>query len=118
MRTQFHATNMSIKSLRVSPVELNDFERMSAYDDTTTGDLSHPFLAVTWPASTHDETAARTHWSMKQQREQFLTDPTAVFMKVVDDETGEIVSLARWHFFRDGYKHPQDTWRGIEALLL
>ncbi|KIW16102.1 hypothetical protein PV08_06153 [Exophiala spinifera] len=80
-----------------------DFDRMLKYTDETGGTLAAPLVLATWPTSSPDETARRNEWSIGQQRWQFHNDPTTRFMKVEDANTGEIVSLARWHRYSDGY---------------
>jgi hypothetical protein len=36
-------------------------------------------------------------------RDLFENDPTALFLKAVNSQTEEIVAIARWHFYNDGY---------------
>lgn len=77
---------------------------MTGYTDEPIGTLTAPILPRTWPTTTPEQAAARNKWCMDQQRIQFKKDPTVRFMKCVDNETGEILSLARWHYYKDGYK--------------
>ncbi|KAJ9617180.1 hypothetical protein H2200_000901 [Cladophialophora chaetospira] len=93
-------------SFIVAPVVETDFDCLLKYTDEEGGTLAAPFLFSSWPASDPASTAHRNAWSVEQQRWQFHNDPTAKFMKVEDTSTGEIVSLARWHRYSDGY--PQE----------
>lgn len=42
---------------------------------------------------------------MNKQKARFLGDTSAHYLKLVDDETGEIVSMARWHWYPEGYSY-------------
>jgi hypothetical protein len=45
---------------------------------------------------------------MAHQLERFLKEPSARFMKVIDDGNGEIICLARWHYSPGGYVYERD----------
>ena len=97
-------------SLKVEPVTSQDFETMSTYKFHQGGDLIAPLVPRFWPTSADDEpNGARNRWSLRQQRAFFNEDPTVRFMKCVDTSNGEIISLARWHYYENGYKHPEFT---------
>ncbi|KUJ12980.1 uncharacterized protein LY89DRAFT_687883 [Mollisia scopiformis] len=42
---------------------------------------------------------------MSKQRSRFLGDRSATYLKVVDEDTDEIVSIARWHYYPNGYSY-------------
>ncbi|KAL9049578.1 MAG: hypothetical protein Q9162_007147 [Coniocarpon cinnabarinum] len=97
--------------LKLEPLNINDFEVMSHYKFNHDGDLIAPLVYRFWPHSEDDEVnSARNAWSLKQQREIFEEDSSVRFMKVIDtDKNNEILSLARWHCYENGYKHPEFT---------
>ncbi|KAL9084878.1 MAG: hypothetical protein Q9159_004999 [Coniocarpon cinnabarinum] len=97
--------------LKLEPLNINDFEVMSHYKFNHDGDLIAPLVHRFWPHSEDDEVnSARNAWSLKQQREIFEEDSSVRFMKVIDtDKNNEILSLARWHCYENGYKHPEFT---------
>jgi hypothetical protein len=111
--------------LIIAPVELSDFDAIIAQADTYEpgDDLVAPPNPVAWPVTTRAEAQERLRLLMGRQRQRFLEDPTARFMKVVDlpgspttatsDDTveavskfipqGDIIAIARWHYFPTGY---------------
>lgn len=101
------STHSIIMVFVVENVTLEDFVILESYGSSEPehGDLISPFLATGWPASTTEERIARNTWGTAQQREIFLHDPTAVFMKVVDTETQNIISMSRWHRYPQGYDY-------------
>jgi hypothetical protein len=55
---------------------------------------------------------------MAYQRERFLKEPSARFMKVIDDGNGEIICLARWHYSPGGYVYERDIkWEAWNLVL-
>ncbi|KIW53450.1 hypothetical protein PV05_09024 [Exophiala xenobiotica] len=104
-----------MSSFVLAPVVEADFDRMLKYTDEAGGTLAAPLLFATWPAQDPVATARRNAWSMEQQKWQFRNDPSARFMKVEDASTREIVSLARWHRYTNGY--PQaDIYTEIDVF--
>lgn len=105
--------------LECRPMTLGDFDTASKYRyNHDGGDVCAPVLPFCWPTTSDDESMLkRTAWSMAQQRYIFEHDPTCRFMKVVDtDNDNEIIALARWHFYEDGYKHPEMTAQELNPL--
>jgi len=92
--------------IEVRPVEAGDFEVMSKYLFNKGGDLTAPLVPMIWPTSKDDAlNTERTKWSLNQQKDMFHQDPTVKFMKAVDtDNEDEIISLARWHYYLEGFK--------------
>lgn len=84
--------------LKVQHVDSADFELMTAYTNTETGDLVAPGIASSWPSPSSE----RTQFSSQRELDMFHNDPSVHFMKVINDE-GEILSLGRWHFFEEGF---------------
>lgn len=109
-----------MSSLTVAPLELSDFDTLETFSAANGGDCAPPVLPFTWPTSTDAEATARNKWSIAQQREMFLCDPTARFVKAVllhDEKTeAEIVSLARWHFYPTGFKYSEHMALELDAL--
>ncbi|KAI8240314.1 hypothetical protein K4K57_002901 [Colletotrichum sp. SAR 10_99] len=50
-----------------------------------------------------------------RMRAEHRADPTSTWLKVVDDETGQIVAGGRWSFFERGGPNPYDGHREVEA---
>lgn len=74
-----------------------------------------PALAATFPRAFHDtpfyrkmipDTPANEKWWQDSHRIALL-DPKTHFVKVTDEENGEIAALARWVFPRDDDGGPQ-----------
>jgi len=97
--------------LHLAPVRLPDFDNMENHANIYNpgDDLVAPPYPVAWPVSTQAEAQARLKFAMAKQRRRFQEDSTSRFMKVVDAPTGmdiddgEIISIARWHYFPSGY---------------
>ena len=103
--------------LTLSCVVAEDFEVMKSYAHSEQGDLVSPIVMHTWvDVPTTDAEMERNLWSMKQQLKQFQEDKTAVFLKVTDNETGEIISLARWHLYPEGFQADQNSWMEVDAF--
>lgn len=94
---------------KIEPVTDADFDAMAALKYHDGGDLSSPATPAIWTTSDDAaEMAGRTRWSVKQQREMFHDDPSTRFMKVVDtDKDNAIVSIARWHYYPNGYQYKE-----------
>ncbi|KAJ3951994.1 hypothetical protein N0V92_011578 [Colletotrichum tropicale] len=50
-----------------------------------------------------------------RMRAEHRADPTSTWLKVVDDETGQIVAGGRWSFFERGGPNPYDGHREVGA---
>ncbi|KAI8297187.1 hypothetical protein K4K59_003632 [Colletotrichum sp. SAR11_240] len=53
--------------------------------------------------------------AMTRMRAEHRADPTSTWLKVVDDETGQVVAGGRWSFFERGGPNPYDGHREVEA---
>jgi len=92
--------------LELRPVEAADFDVMSRYMFREGGDLIAPLVPIIWPTSDDDAAnTKRNNWSLQRQKDIFYQDPTVKFLQVVDtDRDDEIISLARWHYYPEGFK--------------
>lgn len=104
-----------MSSFTVAPLVEADFDRMLKYTDEEGGTLTAPVALSTWPTSDPTSNARRNTWSLDQQRWQFQHDKTAKFMRVEDTSTGDIISLARWHRYTDGYPQ-EDVYTEIDVM--
>jgi GNAT superfamily N-acetyltransferase len=111
--------------LLLAPVRLEDFDQIEKHADVYEpgDDLVAPPYPVAWPVSTQEEAQSRLRFAMAKQRRRFQEDPTARFVKVVDAPSeaqvheGEIISIARWHYFPSGYDYPtMIDWELAEQL--
>jgi hypothetical protein len=102
--------------LVVQPVAIKDFDILETYGSSPQGDLISPILDASWKVSSPAEKVARNTWGTAQQREIFLKDPTAIFLKVVDKESNEIISLARWHHYSEGFRYPEHARLEFDAF--
>lgn len=95
--------------LKLLPITLPDFDTMISHATTYApgDDLVGPPTPICWPVTTQPSAHARLEFHMSAQRRRFLGDRSATYLKVVDEETGEIVSMARWHFYPNGYSYEE-----------
>lgn len=98
--------------LNVLPMRLIDFDVIIAHATLFEpgDDLVGPPIPFTYPVATRAQASRRLRFAMDRQRTRFQEDPTARYIKVVetcpdaqDPHDGDIVSMARWHFYPDGY---------------
>jgi hypothetical protein len=105
--------------LQLLPLEEADFNILLRHADTgEVGDdlIAQPF-PLAWPVSTRPEAQTRIWHSNALLKRRFLNDPTISFLKVVDeDNAGDIVAVARWHFYPHGYDY--ETEKHWELLPL
>lgn len=97
--------------LRLASVILSDFDTVVSHGSRfAPGDdlVAPPISPLCWPVRNSDDALRRLQFNMAHQRERFLREPSARFMKVVDDESGEIVCLARWHYYPQGYMYDRE----------
>jgi hypothetical protein len=97
--------------LKIAPVVLSDFDTMIFHSSRfVPGDdlVAPPLSPLCWPVQNSNEALRRLQFNMAHQRERFLKEPSARFMKVVDDDNGEIICLARWHYYPEGYVYARD----------
>ncbi|KAF2014230.1 hypothetical protein BU24DRAFT_423247 [Aaosphaeria arxii CBS 175.79] len=100
--------------LFIAPVRLEDFDIIEKHADIYEpgDDLVAPPYPLAWPITTREEAQHRLQFAMAKQRRRFQEDSTARFVKVVDApsatqiDQGEIISIARWHYFPSGYDFP------------
>lgn len=84
---------------------------------------------VCWPVRTEAEDSIRKEWYFKRLRHKLLHDPSARFVKVVEtsektsdppqiseEGTDEIISVARWHYYPNGYEVAEDAWTDWDPL--
>jgi hypothetical protein len=82
-------------TLKLQRVNLADFELMSAYTNTETGDLVAPGIASCWPSPS----SQRTQFSIQRELDVFHNDASVRFVKVVNNEDAKSGTLA---FLRRG----------------
>ena len=70
-------------------------------------DLVGPPIPVCWPVTTREEAKTRLRVHMAKQSQRYMKDPTVNYLKVID-ESGSIVSIARWHWYPDGYSYEKE----------
>ncbi|KAH6713729.1 hypothetical protein BKA61DRAFT_688960 [Leptodontidium sp. MPI-SDFR-AT-0119] len=93
--------------LKLCGVQVEDFDIMTNHADIYPpgDDLIGLPTPICWPVSSKSEAKERLKFHMSQQRKRFLGDRTATYLKVIDDETEEIISIARWHYYPNGYSY-------------
>ena len=102
-------------ALIVEPLVLEDFEVLLRHppgDDL----VATPMAPLCWPLLTAEDGPQRLRYYITRQIERFKTDPTARYMKVTDQRTGEIISTGRWHCYSQGYDLAREGWKDIDAL--
>ncbi|KAH7397807.1 hypothetical protein BKA64DRAFT_48131 [Cadophora sp. MPI-SDFR-AT-0126] len=97
-------------SLKLQKVSLEDFDTMINHANIYPpgDDLVGPPTPFFWPVSSREEALQRLQLHMTKQKSRFLGDPTATYLKVIDEETQEIISIARWHYYPCGFSF-EDT---------
>ena len=87
--------------LRIAPAVLSDFDTIISHTSRfSPGDdlVAPPISQLCWPVQNSDDALRRLQFDMAHQRGRFLKEPSVRFMKVIDDENGEIICLASWHY--------------------
>ena len=99
-------------SLKLSEMELEDFDSMINHAQifNVGDDLVGPPTPICWPVSSQSKAQERLQFHMSKQRARFLGDRSAKYLKVIDENTNEIISIARWHKYPNGYSYE----KGIE----
>jgi hypothetical protein len=103
-------------TLQILPLELLDFDQLVHHAETgPPGDdcVAAPNPLV-WPVKTQEEARVRARGAFALQKRRILRDPTVRFLKVVDTSEGidpddNIVALARWHHYPDGYDYEREA---------
>lgn len=94
-------------SLQLLPLELTDFETLISQPNLYEpgDDLVGPPTPICFPVNTKEDALLRSTFHFAKQRLRFISDPTVRYMKVIDTSSpkNEIVSIARWHFYPQGY---------------
>ncbi|TPX09086.1 uncharacterized protein E0L32_001652 [Thyridium curvatum] len=107
-------------ALRIAPVKLADLDTFiseAATAPTPGDDLVAPPNPLAWPVTTSAEAEQRARRCFALQRRRVLEDPTTRFMKVVDDDTGATVAVARWHYYPDGYAYASEAAWEMAPLM-
>lgn len=89
-------------AIEVQPLTVDDIPRMLALQPRD-GQLTTPAVDACMPADTAELAVQRNEWSVLQQLDILENDSTARQIKAVDTATGEILAVARWHRYTDGY---------------
>lgn len=92
--------------LQVHPLEPRDFDELISHASLHRpgDDLTGPPTPLCCPVTTKEEAQARLTFHFNKQRCRFDNDPTARYMKVIDSaDKNSIISIARWHFYPNGY---------------
>ncbi|KXL45600.1 hypothetical protein M433DRAFT_154303 [Acidomyces richmondensis BFW] len=107
--------------LSISPATAEDLEDAKTICgiDPFDGGFASPLVRMCWPISNPHNVEVlrrRAEWSMAQQLDILRNDPSVRMTKVVDDTTGEIVNLARWQDYSEGYVDPPNTPSGVSGI--
>lgn len=103
------APQLSI-GLRLLPLLADDFLAMTDHAKVFDigDDLVGPPVPVCWPISTEEEARTRLRVHMAKQFQRYREDPSVNYLKVIDD-SDSIVSVARWHWYPNGYSYNQEA---------
>ncbi|KAL2070002.1 hypothetical protein VTL71DRAFT_14682 [Oculimacula yallundae] len=96
--------------LKLSELQIEDFETMINHANLYLPgeNLIGMPTPLCWKVSSKLEAQERLRFHMAQQKRRFLGDRTAKYLKITDDESEEIISLARWHFYPNGYVYAKE----------
>jgi GNAT superfamily N-acetyltransferase len=92
--------------LQICPLELQDFDELVSHAALYPAgdDLVAPPTPLCCIVTTKEEAQARLIFHFNKQRSRFLSDPSVRYMKVIDSANkNSIISIARWHFYPNGY---------------
>lgn len=95
--------------LRLLPLVADDFSAMINHANLLElgDDLVGPPVPVCWPISNKEEAQTRLQVHMAKQSQRYLNDPSTNYLKVVD-ESGSILSVARWHWYPNGCSYEKE----------
>ncbi|TVY48764.1 hypothetical protein LOCC1_G001655 [Lachnellula occidentalis] len=105
--------------LRLKAMELGDFNTMTDHANIYPpgDDLVGPPTPICWPVTTQSAAQSRLDFHMTKQKERFLGDTSARYLKIIDEDTGDIVSMARWHWYPQGYSYTEGIhWETQNAV--
>lgn len=96
-------------TLQIVPLTMDELTAME--NDTNIyepgDDLVGPPIPICWPVRTSAEAQTRLRVHMAKQSERLQKDPSVHYLKVVND-SHSIVSIARWHFYPNGYSYARE----------
>jgi len=97
-------------SLKLCEIQLEDFESLINHAKIyhVGDDLVGPPTPICWPISSPMEAYERLQFHMSKQRSRFLGDRSATYLKIIDEDTKEIISIARWHKYPNGYSYAKE----------
>ena len=97
--------------LQLLPLTVEDFPTIIDQANTFPigDDLVGPPVPVCWPVSTREKAQTRLRTHMQKQRDRLAHDRSTRYLKVVDVESGAIVSVARWHWYPTGYSYENEA---------
>lgn len=110
-------------ALKLQEMKFEDFDTMINHADLYApgDDLVGPPTPVCWPVSTSSDARRRLEFHMTKQKDRFLGDNSARYLKIIDNKSGEIISMARWHWYPSGYSYasviPWETHNPVEGKL-
>ncbi|KAF2648355.1 hypothetical protein K491DRAFT_698978 [Lophiostoma macrostomum CBS 122681] len=93
--------------LQLDALQIEDFYNLISHSKLHPPgqDLVGPPTPLCCPVQTPQEASTRLAFHFAKQRARFLGDPTVRYMKVVDrGRSNSIISIARWHYYPQGYK--------------
>ncbi|TVY17184.1 hypothetical protein LARI1_G003840 [Lachnellula arida] len=105
--------------LKLKEIDLEDFNTMTDHANIypPEDDLVGPPTPICWLVTTPSEAQNRLDFHMTKQKERYLGDTSARYLKIIDEETGEIISMARWHWYPDGYSYTEGIhWETHNAV--
>ena len=103
-------------ALEVLPLTATDIQIIQTYTSANGGPLTDPLLLDCWRIDSLADEIGRNAWDAEQKTWRLLNDRTAHFVKVVDlDRPDEIISVARWHHYDQGYS-VEEAWMEIDCF--
>ena len=96
--------------LQILPLKTEDFTIITDHADIFElgDDLVGPPVPLCWPVTSKEEATTRIRVHVAKQLQRFTEDLSVNYLKVVDD-SGSIVSVARWHWYPNGYSYKKEA---------
>ena len=96
--------------LQLLPLATEDFTTITDHASIFElgDDLVGPPVPLCWPVTTKEEATTRIRVHVAKQLQRFTEDISVNYLKVVDD-SGSIVSVARWHWYPNGYSYKKEA---------